>query len=733
MYEPLEHDEALDAASPTESQSYWSAELIAAKKELESFYERGRKVYDVYLDKRGDSARAERKFNLFNTNVSILMSALFARIPRPEVGRRFNEPDDDVGRVASTILERALTTELETDGYFTTTAKAVIKDHLIPGVGVAWVRYQPTVGEPLQITDDLNAELAEEETASPVISDEATPVEHVNWEDALWSPCRTWNECRWVARRAYLAQDEFTERFGEETAKYVPFDNGQMSRPLKGANADGPQNVTVQHAEVWEIWCKTTKRVYFFCEFCPELLDIQDDPFGLPGFFPTPRPLVATTSTGNFIPVADYVLIQDQYEELNTINARISNLVRACKVAGAYDKANPAIKNVLSNGSENVLVPVDRWDAFAERGGLKGSIDLLPIDEISKVIAQLNAAREAIKQQIYELTGISDIVRGASSPYETAAAQQMKGQYASLRLQTKQQDVAEYFSDIIKIKAFLMSKFYEPQRLLQRAGRLNAADAQLAPVALQLLKDELTSHFTIEVSVDALQLPNWAQDKAERTELLTALSNMLREAIPAAQAMPESAPLFLNLIKFGVSSFRGAKEVEGVIDQGLQQLMLAGPQQQQEKPDPAALAAQAKQAELQARQEERQAEGQMRQAEMQSSANLRDKELQSAERIKAMELQVKQQELQLKAAELRLKELELSAKGIDTSEMSLPVGEGMQSQRLTKEEFLGALQAMQQGFLTAVNALVNTPAPDQTVVVERDANGRLVGQIQTLQ
>lgn len=729
MYDQLEHAEALDAASPADTQSYWSAELVAAKKELEKFQERGRKVYEVYLDNRADASRTDRKFNLFNTNVSILMSALFARIPRPEVGRRFNEPDDDVGRVASTILERALTTELETDGYFTTTAKAVIKDHLIPGVGIAWVRYQPTVGEPQQITDDLNAELAEEETASPIISDEATPVEHVNWEDVLWSPCRTWNECRWVGRRAYLAQDEFTERFGEEKAAYVPFDNGQLSRPLKGTNADGgPQNVTVQHAEVWELWCKTTKKVYFFCEFCPELLDIQDDPFGLPGFFPTPKPLVATTSTGNFIPIADYVLIQDQYEELNTINARISNLVRACKVAGAYDKANPAIKNVLSSGAENVLVPVDRWDAFSEKGGLKGSIDLLPIDEISKVIAQLNAAREVIKQQIYELTGISDIVRGASSPYETAAAQQMKGQYASLRLQTKQQDVAEYFSDIIKIKAFLMSKFYEPERLLQRAGRLNAADAQLAPAALQLLKDELTSHFTIEVSVDALQLPNWAQDKAERTELLTALSNMLREALPAAQAMPETAPLFLNLIKFGVSSFRGAKEVEGVIDQGLQQLMLAGPQG--EKPDPAA---DAQQAQAAAQQQQAQADAQLKQAELQANSQFKQAELQANSQFKQAELQLKNKELDIKAAELRLKELELSARGIDTSELSLPVGEGMQSQRLTKEEFLLALQQMQQGFITAVNALVNTPVPDQAVVVERDANGRLVGQIQTLQ
>ena len=42
--------------------------------------------------------------------------------------------------------------------------------------------------------------------------------------------------------------------------------------------------------------------------------------------------------------------------------------------------------------------------------------------------------REQIKAVIYELTGLSDIARGASKASETLGAQQLKSQWGSIRL-----------------------------------------------------------------------------------------------------------------------------------------------------------------------------------------------------------------------------------------------------------------------------------------------------------
>ena len=88
--------------------------------------------------------------------------------------------------------------------------------------------------------------------------------------------------------------------------------------------------------------------------------------------------------------------------------------------------------------------------AFSEKGGLKGSIDILPIDMLANALLSCYRARDDIKSQIYELTGISDIIRGQTAASETATAQQIKGQYAGLRLRSMQEDVAVFASELIR-------------------------------------------------------------------------------------------------------------------------------------------------------------------------------------------------------------------------------------------------------------------------------------------
>jgi hypothetical protein len=110
-------------------------------------------------------------------------------------------------------------------------------------------------------------------------------------------------------------------------------------------------------------------------------------------------------------------------------------------VRGVYDASQPALQRLLTEGDNNTLIPVDNWMAFGEKGGLKGAIDLLPIDMLAATLNQCYQARADIKNQIYEITGLSDILRGASFASETATAQQIKGQFASLRLRAMQEDV----------------------------------------------------------------------------------------------------------------------------------------------------------------------------------------------------------------------------------------------------------------------------------------------------
>ena len=68
--------------------------------------------------------------------------------------------------------------------------------------------------------------------------------------------------------------------------------------------------------------------------------------------------------------------------------------------------------------------------------------------------------RDVVKQTIYEITGISDILRGATNPHETASAQNIKASWGSQRIQRFQGDVGRYCRDLFRMFAeIIVSKF----------------------------------------------------------------------------------------------------------------------------------------------------------------------------------------------------------------------------------------------------------------------------------
>lgn len=707
----------------------WLSELRAAHREVEDFHERGDKIIQHYSEDR--KVRRARKYPLFNSNVGILENALFARIPRPDVARRFKDPDDQVGRVASLILQRALITELEgVGGGFKTVAKALIKDLLVPGAGFARVSYEVDQEE-VSVTSSVADAQSELPEASPVIKDQQTPITYVHWKDVRWSPCRMAAEMRWQAFGAYLNKEAAEKRF-KEKAKYLSF---TISPGEESENES--QNKLEPQALIWEIWDRQTMKVYFICETCPVALDIRDDPLGLPEFFPAPPELlVAHTTNERLLPVSDFTILQDQYNELNEVNNRISRAVRACRIAGTYDKSQPAVKQVLEGAAEHQLVPVDTYSQFKEKGGLAGAIDFLPLQENIAMLAQLERQREAIKQQIYELTGISDIVRGVSSPYETAQAQGMKAQYASIRLQGKQTDVAQYLTSLIQRKAFLMLRFYEPKRLLERCGALPQADHQYVPQALALLKNDLMASLKLEISTDALQQPNWARDQQERSQTITSLSQLLAPVVQQVPgAMQALAPLYGHIVKWAVAGSSGAREIEGVLEMGLQQLMQSTQQPQEPKPDPAAEAAKAQQAleaqKLEAEKAKFAAEMQFERekfmAEMQLKRDIAMAELKQKDEAAFADHQLKGEIERAKAAQKQVPQYVHGNVGLDEASVVEAIATVVQQ---TQKQTVEAVGALQQSTLQAITALATQPQDPVRVVVERQADGSLKGVLQ---
>jgi len=561
----------VNAYDPVELNRRWGIELDLAKKHYEKWTERAEKVVKRYRDER-EGTSAKEKFNILWSNVQTLRPAAYSKKPKPEVSRRYND-QDPVGRAASMILERCLEYEVEHYSDFDSAMRNCLDDRLLAGRGVAWVRYEPhmeQVGEEkddsAQLTDDAAQEGYEQ------IKYECAPTDYVFWKDYLQQPARTEEEVEWKARKTYLSREAGIKRFGKLFAE-VPLNHVPKGLDEKAQKQDAE---AMKRAVVWEIWDKTKSQVIWKAEDFDRILDVKADPLELDGFWPCPKPLYATITTDSMVPVPDYCQYQDQAEELDCITARINLLEQAVRVAGVYNQAEGGIKRLLSENTENLLIPVTDWAAFSERGGIEGAVSWMPLDQIIVALQQLYAAREQVKQTIYEITGLSDIVRGASEANETATAQQIKSRFASLRIQELQNDVARFASDLFRLKAQIICRFFQPQTLMQMSGAEHTIESpEVMMQALQLLKAEPIRSFRIEVTSDSMVELDVEQEKQARVEFLTATGGFLNSSLPVVQAAPPLLPLIGEMLRFGVRGFKVGRDIEAAFDSAMAQAQQA--------------------------------------------------------------------------------------------------------------------------------------------------------------
>ena len=662
-----------DTLSPKER---WAEEIAMAEKEMKTFLERGRRVTKRFLDERDLMDAQSKWFNIFYANTEIMASALYAQLPKPSVNRRFKDYDDDVARVAAMIIQRSITQDLDDPrDTFDATMRSCVQDRLIPGLAQAWLRLETDTETIEDIPPEPGMETEEvgEDTESqPLqrITDQRVVVDYVFWADFLWSPCRVWEERRWVGRKVYMSREELIERFGEKKGKQVPLD---FKPTNAGQNVQGstPQHEALQKAVVYEIWERDTRKVFWYCKGLEFILDEMDDPLHLVGFEPCPTPMLANITTSNTTPRPDYFMLQDQYTELDTVNNRISMLIQACKVVGVYDKSAVGVSRMLTEGFDNQLIPVDNWAMFAEKGGLKGQVDWLPLDVIVQSLQQLIQAREQIKGQIYEITGISDIVRGASKASETLGAQQIKSQFASIRIKKLQDEVARFAGEILRIKAEIQVKHFSPEFLIAKSNIMATGNDQFIQPALDLLSSDEGFEWRIQVTSDSIAQADYAMEKADRIEFLNAVSGYIEKTMPMIQQMPGTAPLLINMLKWTVAGFRNASDIENILDKELDALTKNPPQK---APDPKQAEAQAKmqadQAKSQADMAIQQAKGQTEQQKGQMEIQKMQAEMAMQEKMNAMEIQMKHMELQFEQQKLEMEKqkmmMELNFKGAET-------------------------------------------------------------------
>ena len=534
-------------------------------REFKRWEGRSEKIIKRYRDDRTQTT-SQSHYNILWANVQTLKAATFSRMPKPDVSRRFKD-NDPVARVASLLIERALDFEITHSNDFHSTLTAAVYDRFLGGCGVAWVRYEPVIETTeTESMESISEDDLESETEEEYIKTESTPVDYVHWKDFGHEVARQWDEVTCVWRKVYMTRGMLRDRFPEEKfgdlADRIPLDSSPDDQKMKQTEGVGKRALIV------ELWDKEAKKVCWISMSLGKTLDEVDDPLELEDFWPCPRPLYATITNESLVPVPDYTLYQDQANELDVLADRIKGLIDALKVRGVYDASTPELARLFTEGDNNSLIPIKNFSAFAEKSGLRGSIDIVDITPIANALNNAYQAMGQVKQQIYDITGISDIIRGASNANETATAQQIKGQYATLRLKVFQDDVAMFASEILKIKAQIICQHFQPETIMKIGGAelLSDVDKQMVPQAMALLKDNPMRTFRIEVATDSMLYADETQEKQDRVEFLQATSQFIEKAIQGARQVPELTPLLMDLLKFGVQGFRVGRTLEGEFD-----------------------------------------------------------------------------------------------------------------------------------------------------------------------
>jgi hypothetical protein len=570
---------ANDKATVDHSYEDWYKTIMGYERSYKRWEARVDRIVKKYKDDSRYDRNPNARFNILWSNVQTIQPAIFARLPRPDVSRRFRD-NDPIGRVASMMLERALEFELEHYGDYKSAMNNAVLDRLLGGRGVAWVRYEPHIigsdseNEPNPEADDgyqVTEDTDESETPEGMenedqerIEYECCPVDYVHWKDFGHTVARTWEEVTAVWRRVYMNRPALVERFGEELGYKIPLDTKPDDLKQSYKSDDG-----VYEALIYEIWDKETGKVLWISKSLGKILDERADPLQLENFWPCPKPLYSTLTTDSLEPIPDFVIYQDQARELDVLCDRIDGLINALKVRGVYDASASELQRLFSEGENNTMIPVSNWMAFAEKQGMKGAIDLVDLAPFANALMSCYQAMEQVKGQIYELMGIADIQRGQTDPSETLGAQIIKSNNAAGRLKTQQHAVVDFATSLLTIKAQIICNHFTDDTLIKISGamQLSEQDRQLIPQALLLLRDEAAKNFRIEVTSDSMIYQDEQQEKADRTAFLAAVGQFISMALPTAQSAPETTPMLLEMLKFGVTAFKAGKQLEGIIDQ----------------------------------------------------------------------------------------------------------------------------------------------------------------------
>jgi hypothetical protein len=568
---------------------------------------------------RLSSMSRDKEFAMFWANCEVVKPSIYAKKPEPVVVPKFKD-QRPVPLAASELAERCANVAFDL-ARINDLMLLVRDDVALNSRGVAWCRYESGKGDKRY-------------------SSEKICIDFKDRRDFLHSISRNWPEVTWVGAASYLTRGEARKRFHKHSGDEYQRAEYTVNRDAK--DVGGADNR--QRAKFWEIWDRPSQRVVWVAKGCEKILDEDDPHLDLTHFFPCPKPAYGTVQRGSLVPVPDVMQYRDQLDEINLLTGRIHALSYSLEAKGFYPAGGAELSEavqaaVTAHTPGRMLVPISNWAAF---GGSKEVIIWLPIDMIAQTITALVALRKQVIEDIYQIMGLADIMRGATDPNETLGAQQMKGEYGGKRIKDKQNELVRLARDLVEItievmfdefddttivemsqtdlptQAMVREKIMEVQRQLnmqkQQAEMLKAnpqvqqmaqqnpeqaqqimqqmekaqeagaetinqlAEKPTIEQVLKFLRDTRGRTFVLDIETDSTIQTDENAEKQRRTEFVGVLSTLLPQLAQMIAGEPKTAPFCGELLKFSLAPFRAGRSLSGAVDELVELMKQKGSQ-----------------------------------------------------------------------------------------------------------------------------------------------------------
>lgn len=637
--------------------TYW-------KQQIESAKEAHKKYFDDAEDCQKEYTAQGKNYNIFYSNVQTLDSNLCINNPKPDIQRRFLKKMDadklksntyaEVARILSGAVEYVVDVS-NVDAIM----KKDVHNSDVVGRGVAWIEYNPTISV--------------DENGEEYVSFRDIHLDSLKYDEYLCSSAECEADVWWKARRHLLTRKDIYERFGYST------DDSE----LQYSPGNGKDNDTIlKRGEVWEIWDKNDKKRIFILmnHKNHELLEESDDPYRLESFFPCDE-LCFIHENNSIVPVPEYMVYKKQAVLLETVEkkiAQISDSLKYVLVAGSQDKS---VANQITAAQNGDVITIQSNDV---QGSIANMLCVVPVKDAVETIEYLETLKERIKQNIYDITGISDLMRGMSDPRETATAQQIKGLFGSLRFQDRQNMVQNHRKRIYRIIAEIVAEHYDEATLSEmtctylptkeeKTGlelKIKTLQANSQEVTQQIidryndivnvptwesvigiLRSDRLRNYTVDVETTATAFDDHEQQTAAIDKLTQTYIGM---AQLAEQLSPELIKGFIPIIRMNLSNCKLSSSIGRQLEEALDEAYRSVEEESKQPPQPTP------------EQQKLQADMQLESAKIQSDKEkyaldhqvemkrleIEHVKVQNETKYKEAEIAIKQQEADRKDAEL---------------------------------------------------------------------------------